>query len=72
MDENLMWEIRAFVYRHFAETTHPPQVDETTARFALTHEEADSAYEELHGRSIEQAQIIFKELDLTSEFWPAI
>jgi len=49
MDENLIWEIRAFVYRHFAETTHPPQVDETAARFALTHEEADSAYEELHG-----------------------
>jgi hypothetical protein len=48
MDENLLWEIRAFVYRHFAETTQPPQVDETAALFALTHEEAVSAYEELH------------------------
>jgi hypothetical protein len=50
MNESLLWEIRAFVYRHFAETTQPPQVDETAARFALTHEEAVSAYEELHGR----------------------
>jgi alkylmercury lyase-like protein len=50
MNENLLWEIRAFVYHHFAETTQPPQVDETAARFALTHEEANSAYEELHGR----------------------
>lgn len=50
MDENLIWEIRAFVYRYFAETTHPPHVDETAARFALTHEQAISAYEELHGR----------------------
>ena len=50
MDENLIWEIRAFVYRHFAETTHPPPVDETAAHFALTHEQTVSAYEELHGR----------------------
>jgi hypothetical protein len=50
MDENLIWEIRAFVYRHFAETTHPPHVHEAAARFALTHEQAVSAYEELHRR----------------------
>jgi len=50
MDENLIWEIRAFVYRHFAETTCPPHVDEIAARFALTHEQAVSAYEELHQR----------------------
>jgi hypothetical protein len=50
MDENLVWEIRAFVYRHFAETTRAPQVDETAAHFALTHGEAISAYKELHQR----------------------
>jgi len=50
MDENLIWEIRAFVYRHLAETTHPPHVDETATRFDLTHEEAVLAYEELHRR----------------------
>src|SRR5690349_4089767 len=48
MAESLIWEIRAFVYRHFAETTHPPHVDDAAARFGLTHEEAVSAYEELH------------------------
>jgi hypothetical protein len=46
MNEDQIWEIRAFVYQHFAETTHPPQVDETAARFSLTHEEAGSVYDE--------------------------
>lgn len=50
MDENQVWDIRAFVYQHFAETTRAPSVDETAARFGLTHEEAASAYEELHQR----------------------
>lgn len=50
MDDNKLWEIRAFVYRHFAETTRPPLIDEVASRFALTHEEARAAYEELHGR----------------------
>jgi hypothetical protein len=49
MAEDLLWEIRAFVYRHFAETTQPLRVDETAARFGLPHEEAVSAYEQLHG-----------------------
>jgi hypothetical protein len=50
MDENKLWEMRAFVYQYFAETTQPPHVEETAARFALTHEQAASAYEELHQR----------------------
>jgi hypothetical protein len=50
MDDNRLWEIRAFVYRHFAETTRPPNVDETASHFALSHEESMSAYEELHQR----------------------
>lgn len=50
MDDNLIWDIRAFVYQHFAETTRPPHVDETAAHFGLTHEEAVSAYEQLHQR----------------------
>lgn len=50
MDDNKNWEIRAFVYHHFAETTRPPLVKETASRFALTHEAAVSAYEELHER----------------------
>ena len=50
MDENKTWEIRAFVYQHFAETTRPPRVEETSAHFKLTHEEAASAYDELNRR----------------------
>jgi hypothetical protein len=48
MDDNKLWAIRAFVYQHFAETARPPGVDEAASRFALSHEEAASAYEELH------------------------
>ena len=51
MDDNRrLWEIRAFVYQHFGETTRAPRADEVASRFALSHEEAGSAYEELHQR----------------------
>lgn len=50
MGENTIWDIRAFVYQYLAETTRPPRVDETASQFGLTHEEAASAYEELHQR----------------------
>jgi hypothetical protein len=50
MDENKLWDIRAFIYQHFADTTRPPLVGETASHFALTHGEGISAYEHLHGR----------------------
>jgi hypothetical protein len=50
MDENKLWDVRAFVYRHFAETTRPPRVEEVASHFALTAEEVISTYEELHQR----------------------
>ena len=50
MDEDKIWEIRAFVYQHLADTTRAPRVDEVASRFDLSHEEAGSAYEELHQR----------------------
>ncbi len=50
MDEELIWKIRAFVYRHFAETTRPPTVEETAAQFSLTRKEAAAAYDELNRR----------------------
>jgi hypothetical protein len=50
MDENKIWEIRAFVYRHFAETARAPLVEETAAHFDLKLEEAVSAYQELQSR----------------------
>ena len=50
MDENQIWDIRAFVYQHFAETTHPPHEEETARRFGLTQEEVTFAYDELNRR----------------------
>lgn len=50
MDEDRLWEVRAFVYHHFAETTRAPRLEETAIRFGLTREQAASAYEELHQR----------------------
>jgi Alkylmercury lyase len=50
MDEDLLWDVRAFVYRHFAETTRPPSTQETASHFGLTPKEATSAYEDLHQR----------------------
>ncbi len=50
MDENQLWDIRAFVYERFAQTTHSPSVDETATHFGLTPQQAASAYEELHQR----------------------
>lgn len=50
MDENKLWEIRLFVYRHFAGTTRPPRVEEAASHFGLSHAAAASAYEDLHQR----------------------
>lgn len=49
-DENLLWQIRHFVYQHLADTTKPPSVDVTAARFNLSTEEATEYYKELHNR----------------------
>lgn len=50
MDENLLWDIRAFVYRHFADTTRAPQIQQTAAKFTLTVEQSVTAYRELNNR----------------------
>lgn len=50
MNEETIWDIRAFIYGHFADTTRPPGLEETAARFRLTRDKAASAYEELHRR----------------------
>jgi DNA-binding transcriptional MocR family regulator len=50
MDETLLWDIRAFVYRHFANTTRPPSVEESAQHFGLTLAEVAAAYEELQRR----------------------
>ena len=50
IDNPLLWQIRHFVYTHFADTTHPPSVEETAAHFNITTEEASDYYKELHNR----------------------
>ena len=50
LPENVLWDIRAFVYHHFANKTRAPSVNETAVAFDLTHEEAASAYTALHER----------------------
>jgi len=49
-DESLLWQVRHFVYAHFADTTHPPSVDETAVHFNISSEEAGELYKELHNR----------------------
>ncbi len=46
----LLWQVRHFVYAHFADTTHPPSVDKTATHFNISTEEADELYKELHNR----------------------
>lgn len=50
MDEDLIWELRAFIYQHVAKKTRPPTVQETASYLGLNTKEAASAYEELHQR----------------------
>ena len=50
INEPLLWQIRHFVYNHFADTTHPPSVDETAQHFNISTEEAGEYYKELHKR----------------------
>ncbi|MBK8618408.1 MAG: hypothetical protein IPN96_15100 [Anaerolineales bacterium] len=45
-----IWDVRAFVYQHFADTTHAPSVDETAKHFNLSNEEAGELYKELNNR----------------------
>jgi len=52
MDNNdsLLWQVRHFVYNHFADTTLPPNVEETAAHFNISTEEAGEYYKELNNR----------------------
>ena len=47
MNKDNLWEIRAFLYQHFAEHAQPPSVQETALHFGMTQEDAAAAYEEL-------------------------
>ncbi len=50
MNDTLLWQVRAYVYQHFADTTHPPSVEETAQHFNISVEEAGDYYKELNNR----------------------
>jgi len=50
VDYSLLWQVRHFVYNHFADTTHPPSVEETARRFNISTKEAGDDYQELNNR----------------------
>jgi alkylmercury lyase-like protein len=50
MNDTLLWQVRHFVYNHFADTTHPPSVEETATHFHISTEEASEYYKELNNR----------------------
>ena len=50
MISSILWQIRHFVYQHFADTTHPPTVDITATHFNISTEEMTEYYKELHNR----------------------
>jgi len=49
-NDPILWQVRAFVYSHFADTTRAPSVDETALHFNISLEEASAFYKELHNR----------------------
>ena len=48
INDSLLWQVRHFVYNHFADATRPPTVDETARHFNIQIEEAGALYKELH------------------------
>ena len=50
LDDSLLWQIRHFVYSHFADKIHPPSVEDAAMHFNISIEEASAFYEELHHR----------------------
>jgi hypothetical protein len=48
MNDTLLWQVRHFVYNHFADTTHPPSVEDTAKHFNISTQEASEYYRELH------------------------
>ncbi len=50
MDENTIWDVRAFIYRYFAESARPPRLEEIALHFGISREEVRSIYEELQQR----------------------
>ena len=50
MNDSLLWQVRHFVYNHFADTSCAPSMEETASHFNINIEEASKLYNELHNR----------------------
>lgn len=50
LTEDLIWNARAYVYQHFAETTFAPSLDAVAAHFQLSREETIEVFDELNAR----------------------
>ena len=50
MNDTLLWQVRAFVYKHFADATYPPSVDISAQHFNISKDEASELYKELNNR----------------------
>ncbi len=45
-----IWDVRAFVYQHLADTTQAPSVDKTARHLNISNKEAGKIYTELNNR----------------------
>lgn len=45
---DLIWQVRTFIYRTFAETTQPPDMQEVARHFQISRQEAEAVYRELN------------------------
>ena len=50
MNESILWQVRHFVYNHFADTTYSQNVEDTAAHFNISPAEAGELYKELNNR----------------------
>ena len=56
MDNDLIWNVRVFVYEQFAENTRAPAVDNIAHRFDITREQASQALS-----TLDEKQALFLE-----------
>ncbi len=47
---DLLWQVRTFIYRAFAETTQPPDIRDVARHFQLGREDLEAVYRELDNR----------------------
>lgn len=49
-DDSFVWQVRAFVYAHFVDTTHAPRVDDIAAHFGIKAQYAAEVLRTLHDK----------------------